>query len=192
MPSSNLAFFFGPGLPLTLGGASGPRATAELLLTPFFFTPSDGGGIEELGVSTAAGVLEADSDGFPPCELAATAKVSDVVGEETSFTGDSSFTMGSDQNLARFLGDSLSVTSSGILEDLRRTKEAMAGCFADAMAMGRRGGDGEGDGRRWLMEVKEKEVVVPVAGDRRCCWPGLGCREETHTGRERAARCVRG
>jgi hypothetical protein len=142
----NLAFFFGPGLPLTLGGASGPRATAELLLTPFFFTPSDGGGIDELGVSTAAGVLDADSDGFPPCELAATAKVSEVAGEATSFKGDSSFTMASAPNLARLLGDSLSVTSRGVLEGFRRTDEAMADCFADAMAMGRQGRDTAVDG----------------------------------------------
>jgi hypothetical protein len=160
----NRAFFLGPGLPLTLGGASGPRATAELLLTPFFFRPSDGGGIDELGVPTAAGVLEADSERFPPCELAATAMVSEVAGEAISLKGDSSFTRASDPNLARLLGESLRVTTKGVLEDFRRTDETMAGCFADAIAIG----------RRWVMEsvMLWRRVVgvddeQPVAGGQR-------------------------
>lgn len=134
----NLAFFFGPGLPLTLGVRSPPKATVELLLTPFFFTPSDGGGIDEFGVPTAAGVLAADSEGFPPCELATIAMVSEVVGEETSLKGDSSFTRASGSNLASLVGDSLRVTRRGVLEGFRRTEEAVAGDFAEPMAMGGR------------------------------------------------------
>lgn len=65
--------------------------------------------MEEFGVPTAAGVLGADSDGFPPCELAATATESDVVGEAASLRGDSSFTRASEGNLARFLGVTLRV-----------------------------------------------------------------------------------
>ena len=156
----SLAFFFGPGLPRTLGGASGPSATAELLLTPFFFRPSDGGGIDELGVPAATGVLEADSDGFPPCELVATATESGVVGERTSLKGDSSLTRPSGPNLAKFLGDTLRVMRNGVLEDFRRTEEAIVGCLADAIAMGgREMGDGEGDGdgsRRRSMRVGER------------------------------------
>lgn len=68
----NLAFFFGPGLPLTLGGASGPSAAA-VLLPPFFLTASVGGGINDgPGVPMGAGVFELDSDGLSPFELVAT------------------------------------------------------------------------------------------------------------------------
>jgi hypothetical protein len=140
----NLAFFFGPGLPRTLGGASGPRAAAEFLLIPFFLMPSDGGGMDELGVPTAAGVLGADSDGFP---LAATATESEVVGEETSLRGDSSFTEASDGNLASFLGVIWRVMMCEPLEDFRRAAEDMTGCFpAEAIATGGRWTMEEGDG----------------------------------------------
>jgi hypothetical protein len=143
----NLAFFLGPGLPLTLGGASGPRATAEVLLTPFFFTPSDGGSIDEAGVPVAAGVLAAESDGRSPCdEPAATGPaLLEAAGDEASFTGDSSFfTSRSEGKRARILGGSLRVTSNGLLEDFRRMDEdeaadtvtVVAGDLAEAvMAM---------------------------------------------------------
>lgn len=81
----------------------------------------------------ATGVLEADSDGLSPCELAATGMVFDVVGDADSFEGDSSLTGESEPNLARLWGDSFKVTMSGVLEDFRRTAEAVAGCLADAM-----------------------------------------------------------
>lgn len=66
----NLAFFFGPGLPLALGVVSDPKAAVELLLTPaFFLIASVGGGIDdETGVSVpfGTGVFGSDSTGASP------------------------------------------------------------------------------------------------------------------------------
>ena len=119
----NLAFFFGPGLPLTLGTASAPKATAELLFTPFFLTPSVGGGMEAgTGVPLGAGVLEFGSDGFSPFELAATGRVFDVADDE-SFDGDSSLT-GVVANLCRACGDNFRVTIRFPFDDdFRRAPE---------------------------------------------------------------------
>jgi hypothetical protein len=56
------------------------------------------------------------------------------------------------------------VTTKGVFEDFRRTDETMAGCFADAIAIG----------RRWVMEsvmIWRRVVGVddeqPVAGGQR-------------------------
>jgi hypothetical protein len=166
----NLAFFFGPGLPLILGGASGPRATAELLLMPFFFTPSDGGGIDDgVGVPLAAGVFEADSDGLSPCELAATGMVFDTVGEDESLEGDSSLTSDSDPTVARLLGDSFNVTSSDVFDDFRRTVEAVAGCLAEGIVRIAMGGEEDGGRLRCRSQVGESA--------------GLRRREAHHPGR---------
>jgi hypothetical protein len=130
----NLAFFFGPGLPLTLGTASVPNATPELLLTPFFLTPSVGGGIDEgTGVPlVVAGVFEADSDGLSPCELAAAGSEFEVVGEE-SFDGTSSFMSGAGPNFDRASGDSFNVTINAPLDDFRRAVEVVDSCLTGAM-----------------------------------------------------------
>lgn len=119
--SYNLAFFFGPGLPLTLGGASGPSAAA-VLLPPFFLTVSVGGGINEgPGVPIGAGVLELDSDGLSPFELVATGGAAGVavVGEGFFLTGVASSLAGigagdgvGGENRCKALGDSFRVTIS--------------------------------------------------------------------------------
>ena len=59
-------------------------------MTPFFFTPSVGGGIEvdaAEGVSTAFGVFECDSDGVSTFDVAATGGFRRT---DVSFAGDSS------------------------------------------------------------------------------------------------------
>lgn len=79
-------------MPLTLGigSPSGPNATVELRFTPFFFTPSVGGGIDDgTGVPLATGVLDVESNRLSPFELEATGSVFEVVDEE-SFKGDPS------------------------------------------------------------------------------------------------------
>ena len=115
----SLGFFFGPGLPLTLGTPSGGKATPELLFTPFFLTPSAGGGIDEgPGVPLAAGVFELDSDAISPFELAATARVFEVADEE-SFEGDSSLMAGG-ANLCRILGATFKTMTFEGFDDFRR------------------------------------------------------------------------
>ena len=86
--SYSRAFFLGPGLPRTFGGASGPNAAAVLLF-PFFLTASVGGGINDgPGVPMGAGVFGLDSDGVSPFELATTgAAAGAVVLGATSFDG---------------------------------------------------------------------------------------------------------
>jgi hypothetical protein len=130
----NLAFFLGPGLPLTLGGASGPRATPELLLTPFFLTPSVGGGIDDgPGVPTGAGVLEFDSDGLSPFELVATGGGMAVADAE-SFDGDSSLIGGGvDSKVCNALGDSFKVMIMLAFEDFRRAVGVVAGLVDEAI-----------------------------------------------------------
>lgn len=133
----NLAFFFGPGLPLTLGGASGPNATPELLLTPFFFTPSVGGGIDEgtgVPVPVGAGVFEFDSDGPSPLELvAATSNVVEVADDE-SFDGDSSLTLtGAGSNCCKALGDNFKAMIMLPFDDFRRAPEAAEGLVVEAI-----------------------------------------------------------
>jgi len=128
-------------LPLTLGAASAPRATPELLFTPFFLTPSVGGGIDEgIGVPVAPGVLEVESDGLSPLELVAMGRVFEVV-DEDSFEGDSSLTMVS-ANLLSSSGDSFNLTRPGRgllagLVDFRRgtvgVVAADVGLFAEAI-----------------------------------------------------------
>jgi len=133
MGTYNLAFFLGPGLPLTFGAPSGPRATPELLFTPFFFGPSVGGGIDDgAGVLPAAGVFEVDSDGLSPFELSATGRVFDVVDEE-SFNGDSSLMATSEGNFANALGESFKVTINEAFDDLRRAVGVVVGLFVDAI-----------------------------------------------------------
>lgn len=93
----NLALFFGPGLPLTLGVVSDPKAAVELLLTPaFFLIASFGGGINDgtgVAVPFGAGVSGFDSDGASPFWLVATGKVLGIV-EVDSFDGESSLVKG--------------------------------------------------------------------------------------------------
>jgi hypothetical protein len=109
-------------LPLTLGIASAPKATPEFLFTPFFLTPSVGGGIEEgPGVPLGAGVFEFDSEGFSSFELAATGRVFEVA-EDESFDGDSSL-VEVVLNLCRALGDNFSVTIRFPFDDFRRAPE---------------------------------------------------------------------
>jgi len=93
-PSSNLAFFLGPGLPRGFGRPSGVNATAPLFV-PFFLGPSVGGGIDTLGmgVPLATGVFDADGSGLSPFELAVTGRVVEVA-DDDSFDGDSSLTTG--------------------------------------------------------------------------------------------------
>jgi len=97
VPSSILAFFFGPGLPLTLGVVSDPKAAVELLFTPaFFLMASVGGGIDEgtgVPVPFGAGVFEFDSDGASRFGLVATGMVLGIV-EVDSFDGESSLIKG--------------------------------------------------------------------------------------------------
>jgi hypothetical protein len=135
VPSSNLAFFFGPGFPLTLGTVSSPKATPELLFTPFFLTPSVGGGIElGTGVPFGAGVFEFDSDGLSPAELAAAGNVFDVVDNE-SFNGDSSLTGVTDgaAKVCRFVGDNFRVTIRLPFDDFLRPPEAGEGLVVDTI-----------------------------------------------------------
>lgn len=59
----SLGFFFGPGLPRTLGN---PSATAAARLMPFL-RPSAGGPIDDgAGVPSAAGVAAFESEALSP------------------------------------------------------------------------------------------------------------------------------
>jgi hypothetical protein len=120
-------------LPLGLGSPSGPNAGPALLFTPFFFTPSVGGGIDEgtgvpvpVPVPVAAGVLAFDSEGMSPLELDATGGGFDIVDDE-SFDGDSSLTSVTGSNICRALGGSLNVKIKLGFDDFRRPAEAIAG-----------------------------------------------------------------
>lgn len=123
----NLAFFLGPGLPLTLGGALGSRAAVEVLLTPLFLMTSVGGGIDEaLGVPTGAGVLEFDSDGLSPFELVAPCDGSAAVAA-VSFGGVSSLiSVGTGPKGRKASGDSFMVTSRLGFDDFRRAVGVIA------------------------------------------------------------------
>lgn len=85
MFTHNLAFFLGPGLPRGLGKPFGSRAAApEVLLTPFFLTPSVGGGIDDgAGVPLATGVFDVDSVGASPLELMTAGWVFEVADDES-------------------------------------------------------------------------------------------------------------
>jgi hypothetical protein len=117
-----------------LGSPSGPNAGPALLFTPFFFTPSVGGGIDEgTGVPLAAGVLTFDSDGLSPFELGATGGGFEIV-DEDSFDGDSSLTSVAGSNLCRALGGSLNLKTKLLFEDFRRLLEAIAGLLDEDIA----------------------------------------------------------
>jgi hypothetical protein len=110
----NLGLFFGPGLPLTLGVPSGANAVVEVLFTPFFFTPSVGGGIDEVGagVPLAVGVSFADSKGLSP-SLVAAAVSAFASADKKSFDEESSllsFLTSAAANFLSFSGDSFKVT----------------------------------------------------------------------------------
>ena len=127
----NLAFFFGPGLPLGLGSPSGPNAGPALLFTPFFLTPSVGGGIDEgtgvpVPVPVAAGVLAFESEAWSPLELDATGGRFEIV-DEDSFDGDSSLTSVTGSNFCRALGGRWIVWIKLGFDDFRRPAEAIAG-----------------------------------------------------------------
>ena len=131
----NLAFFLGPGLPRGLGSPSGPNTGPALLFTPFFLTPSVGGGIDEgkgTGVPAAAGVLAFDSEGLSPFELGATGCGFEMV-DDDSFEGDSSLTGAAGSNLCRALGDTFNVTIMLPFEDFRRATVAIAGLLDEAI-----------------------------------------------------------
>jgi hypothetical protein len=135
----SLAFFLGPGLPLTLGigSPSGPNATAALLFVPLFLGPSVGGGIKVwgVGVPTATGVLAFDSDLLSPFELAATGSVLEVEDDGESLTGDGSLSslisslMGRGWRGRRSLDDSFNVTMREALFDFRRAFDAAVESF---------------------------------------------------------------
>jgi len=113
-PSSNLGFFFGPGLPL---GLSSPSACADVLFTPvfpFFLIPSTGGGIVVgSSVPLGAGVFAFDSDPFSPGDKVVAGSVLDAVVDEAfddeGFDSDSFLMTPTGSNGRRLLGDSLSV-----------------------------------------------------------------------------------
>lgn len=121
MITYSLAFFFGPGFPLTLGIKSAPSAAPAPRLTPFFLTPSVGGGIDVgTGVPLGAGVFDADSDGLSVAGLASTGNVFEVADDE-SFDGESSFLTGDSSNSLRNFGDSFRVMMRvGFDDDFRR------------------------------------------------------------------------
>lgn len=130
----NLAFFLGPGLPLTfgIGSPSGPNATAALRFVPFFLGPSIGGGgiADGTGVPTAMGVSAFDSDLVSPFELVVAGRVLEFDDGGDSLTGDSSFLtsslMGRGSKVRRFSGDNFKWTMrvGFMLDDFRRAAEA--------------------------------------------------------------------
>lgn len=123
----NLAFFLGPGLPRGLGRPFASSATPELLLTPFFLTPSVGGGIDDgTGVPLATGVFDVDSVGLSPLELTAMGCEFEIVDDE-SLDGDSSLTRVASANSCNFLGDSFRVAIKLAFEDFRRAPGAVVG-----------------------------------------------------------------
>lgn len=81
----------------------------------------------------AAGVLEADSAGLSPFELAATGRVFDVADDE-SFEGESSL-MGATVNFLRASDDSCNLMIKEFFVDFRRAGVGVAdvGLFAEAM-----------------------------------------------------------
>ena len=105
----------------------------ELLLTPFFLTPSVGGGIDEgTGVPLATGVLEVESRAFSPFELVATASVFEAVDDE-SFDGDSSLTGATTSNLRKALGDNFKVIIMFPFDDFRRGPKPVDGLADEAI-----------------------------------------------------------
>ncbi len=112
-------------MPLTLGNPSGPNATPELLFTPFFLTPSVGGGIDEgTGVPLGTGVLMFESGKASPLEVDATGRVLGD-GVDEGFAGDSSFTSTA-ANDCRALDDSFNLTILVGFDDFRRALGAAA------------------------------------------------------------------
>lgn len=149
-------------MPLGLGRPSGPNAGPAALLTPFFLTPSVGGGIDDvgIGVPAAAGVLAFGSDGLSPLELVARGSGIEFV-DDDSFEGDSPLTGAAGANFCRALGDSFKVTIKLPLvrvEDFRRATDAVEGLLDEAIA----GLDG-GDVFRW----KGKAPVARVAAKKK-------------------------
>lgn len=133
-------------MPLTfgIGSPSGPNATAADLFTPFFFTPSVGGGIDDGAgvVSVGTGVL-AESDLSSSLELGATGRVLDVDEAGEFFDGDSSFSFsfssltsssvtggGEGAKRSSALGERVKVTTRLLpLDDFRRAAEIFEGLF---------------------------------------------------------------
>jgi hypothetical protein len=132
----SLAFFLGPGFPLGFGRPSGVNTGPALLFTPFFFGPSVGGGIDDVGtgVPLATGVFELDSGGLSPFELGATGRVFEAV-DEDSFEGDSSLTTGFSANLSRTLGDKFNVMINDVFDDFRRAAETVWGFVTEDIAI---------------------------------------------------------
>lgn len=118
----SLAFFFGPGFPRTFGGALG--STGAALLPGFFFTPSVGGGIDEDGVPTGAGVLFV-SELFPSVVATFVCDV-DAAGGDSFFIDESSLLIDVDcgRNFCRDVGGNLKVMILLGCEDFRRAAAA--------------------------------------------------------------------
>jgi len=76
-------------------------------------------------------VLECDTDGLSPFELAATGRVFEIVDAE-SFDGDSSL-IGDTAYLCRALGESFNVMIRFPLDDFRRAPDAVEGLFEEAI-----------------------------------------------------------
>ena len=87
----------------------------------------------------ATGVLEVDSGGLSPFELAATGSVFEVDDDEESFEGDSSLICssltwtGATSKLCRALGDNFKVMIMLALDDFRRAPEAVDGLLEEAI-----------------------------------------------------------
>jgi len=111
MDTYSLGLFFGPGLPLTLGRPSAVNAAVPLF-TPFFLTPSVGGGIDERGsgVPAVGSVLVVESEILRPSEAGADSAGAMADGDSL-ITGSSltSFFTSGGANLRSFSGDSFNV-----------------------------------------------------------------------------------
>jgi len=112
-------------------------------LTPFFFTPSVGGSINDgTGVPFGIGVLDVDSVGFSSFELGTTIGTGLEIVDDDSFDGDSSlttclssaFTGAAGSNLCSTLGDTFRVTIMLPFDDFRRALEAV-GVLVDEAIM---------------------------------------------------------
>ncbi len=121
----SLAFFLGPGFPRTFGGALG--STGATRLPGFFFTPSVGGGIDDDGVPTGAGVLFV-SELFPSVAATFGCDVGAADGD-SFFIDEASLLIDVDcgRNFCRDFGDNLKVMILLGFEDFRRAAAAGEG-----------------------------------------------------------------
>lgn len=175
VPSSNLGFFFGPGLPRILGA---PSSDAADRFAPFF-RPSTGGGIDGVaGFSSAAGVAAVESVAGSPLETPDAAWLADTEGEETdSLVSADPFDAGDlDSEEAGCNSwrnrdeETLRVTTNlGLPPDLRRPSplEAMTdgvGWLSDGVV--EMGGDDGFTVKTLVILKKEKKCVKRERGER--------------------------